>query len=239
MTRLPRLRLARASRLLAWAAIALFAVFIAVQAWFLIQVIWYRTQDPVTSSVMREQLEKLSGENPRFRLAHQWVPYDRIANNLKRAVIASEDSRFAVHEGVDWNAIEQAWDDNLRKGRVVRGGSTITMQLAKNLFLSGERSYLRKGQELLISYMLETVLDKRRILELYLNIAEWGVGVFGAQAAAMHYYGLDASQLSSQQAARLAVMLPQPRFYDRNRQSDYLERRTDIIERRMRLISLP
>ena len=151
--------------------------------------------------------------------------------NLKRAVIASEDANFTEHEGVDWDAIERAHEANRRKGKVVRGGSTITMQLAKNLFLSGERSYLRKAQEIAITYMIEALMDKRRILELYLNVAEWGEGVFGCEAGARHHFGVPAAQLSAGQGARMAAMLPRPRFYDRNRSSAYLERRSATIQR--------
>jgi monofunctional biosynthetic peptidoglycan transglycosylase len=159
------------------------------------------------------------------------VPYERISVHLKRAVIASEDANFTEHEGVDWEAIERAHEANRRKGKVVRGGSTITMQLAKNLFLSGERSYLRKAQEIAITYMIEALMDKRRILELYLNFAEWGEGVFGCEAGARHHFGVPAAQLSAAQGARMAAMLPRPRFYDRNRGSAYLERRSATIQR--------
>ena len=119
------------------------------------------------------------------------------------------------------------------------GGSTITQQLAKNLFLSGSRNYLRKGQELVIAYMLEAVMSKQRILEIYLNVVEFGRGVFGAEAAARHYFRAPAASLSSAQAARLAVMLPNPRYYDTHRQTNYLARRTAIIQRRMNAADLP
>jgi monofunctional biosynthetic peptidoglycan transglycosylase len=176
---------------------------------------------------------------PADRLVGQWIPYNRISNNLKRAIIASEDSNFSEHEGVDWDALQKAYEKNIKKGKVVAGGSTITQQLAKNLFLSGERSYLRKGQEVIITYMLEYWMDKERIFEIYLNVVEWGVGVFGAEAASQHYYGVSAAQLSAAQAARLAVMLPNPRFYDAHRGTAYLARRTDLILRRMNSAALP
>jgi monofunctional biosynthetic peptidoglycan transglycosylase len=156
-----------------------------------------------------------------------------------RAIIAAEDSRFSGHEGIDWLALQKAYEKNAKKGRVVAGGSTITQQLAKNLFLSGERSYVRKGQEVIITYMLEAMMEKERIFEIYLNVVEWGVGVYGAEAAARHYYGVSAASLTSWQAARLAVMLPRPRFYDKNRGSAYLARRTDLILRRMSAADLP
>jgi len=159
--------------------------------------------------------------------------------NLKRAVIASEDANFVDHDGVDWDALEKAYERNNKKHRVVGGGSTITQQLAKNLFLSGSRNYLRKGQELVIAYMLEAVMDKERILEIYLNVVEFGRGVFGAEAAARHYFHTAAANLSPSQAARLAVMLPNPRYYDRHRDTSYLARRTAIIQRRMNAAELP
>jgi monofunctional biosynthetic peptidoglycan transglycosylase len=167
------------------------------------------------------------------------VPYSRISNNLKRAIIASEDANFSEHDGIDWEALEKAYEKNAKKGKVVAGGSTITQQLAKNLFLSGERTYIRKAQEVVITYMLEFLMDKERIFEIYLNVVEWGNGVFGAEAAAQHYYGVPAASLSAAQAARLAVMLPKPRFYDRNRGSSYLLRRTNLILRRMGAAELP
>jgi monofunctional biosynthetic peptidoglycan transglycosylase len=172
-------------------------------------------------------------------LQHKWVPYSRISVHLKRAIIASEDSNFSEHEGIDWEAMEKAYEKNAKKGKVVAGGSTITQQLAKNLFLSGERSYLRKAQEVVITYMLEALMDKERIFEIYLNVVEWGVGVFGAEAAAQHYYGVSAAALGPAQAARLAVMLPRPRFYDKNRGSGYLARRSELILRRMNAAELP
>lgn len=188
---------------------------------------------------MRQQADLLKERNPAFKLQHKWVAYDRISNNLKRAIIASEDSNFSEHEGVDWNAMQKAFDKNAKKGKVVAGGSTITQQLAKNLFLSGQRSYLRKGQEFIITYMLEFWMDKERIFEIYLNVVEWGSGVFGAEAAARHYYGVPAASLGASQAARLAVMLPNPRYYDKHRGTDYLARRTSLILRRMGAAELP
>jgi monofunctional biosynthetic peptidoglycan transglycosylase len=167
------------------------------------------------------------------------VPYDRIAVSLKRAVVVAEDAKFSDHEGFDWEAIEKAREKNLKKGKIVAGGSTISQQLAKNLFLSGERSTWRKGQEALITVMIEHVMDKRRILEIYLNVIEWGEGVFGAEAAARHYYNVPASALGPEQSARLAAMVPNPRFYDRNRSTAYLARRAQTILARMPAAELP
>jgi monofunctional biosynthetic peptidoglycan transglycosylase len=219
--------------------IAPIVIVLAMQAYFFIQIWWWVDHNPESTSFMRQQLSVLRDKNPDARLKHKWVPYNRISNNLKRAIIAAEDSNFSGHEGVDWEAMQKAWEKNTKKGKVVAGGSTITQQLAKNLFLSGERSYLRKAQEVAITYMLEYWMDKERIFEIYLNVVEWGTGVFGAEAAAQHYYGISAAQLSASQAARLAVMLPKPRFYDKNRGSSYLARRTSLILRRMGAAELP
>jgi monofunctional biosynthetic peptidoglycan transglycosylase len=167
------------------------------------------------------------------------MDYSRVSPNLKRAIIAAEDMKFVDHEGFDWEGIQRAIEKNQKKGKAVAGGSTITQQLAKNLFLSGDRSYVRKGQEAVITLMLEAVLDKQRILEIYINVAEWGVGVFGAEAASRHYFGVGAAGLSAEQAARLAAMLPRPQFYDRNRGSAYLSGYSATILARMPQAQLP
>jgi monofunctional biosynthetic peptidoglycan transglycosylase len=176
---------------------------------------------------------------PDARLGFVWVPYAKISDNLKRAILTSEDDKFVEHDGFDWEGIQKALEKNEKRGKVVAGGSTISQQLAKNLFLSGDRSFLRKGQEAVITVMMEGVMDKERILEIYLNVIEWGDGVFGAEAAARHYFGVSAAQLSPAQAARLAAMVPRPRFYDRNRGSAYLASRTESILKRMHLAQLP
>jgi monofunctional biosynthetic peptidoglycan transglycosylase len=222
-----------------WLLIAPVVIVLALQAYFFVQIWWWVDHNPDSTSFMRQQLSVLQEKHPKARLKHRWVPYNRISNNLKRAILAAEDSNFSGHEGVDWEAMQRAWEKNTKKGKVVAGGSTITQQLAKNLFLSGDRSYLRKGQEVVITYMLEYWMEKERIFEIYLNVVEWGNGVFGAEAAAQHYYGISASKLSATQAARLAVMLPKPRFYDKNRGSSYLARRTSLILRRMGAAELP
>ena len=205
--------------------------------------VWYNYQNPGSSAVMREELSRLQDGNPDFRLKYEWVPYDKINRSLKLAVVASEDSNFTEHDGVEWDAIRKAWEYNQKQeaaGRSkMRGGSTITQQLAKNLFLSSSRSYLRKGQELVLTYMIEHVMSKERILELYLNVAEWGVGVFGAQAAAKHYFNVPAASLGAAQSARLAAMLPNPRFYDSHRNSNYLNSRVYTLTRRMQMVDIP
>lgn len=195
---------------------------------------------PVQSTAfMRADLAILQAKAPKASLKHTWVDYAHISDALKRGVIASEDANFGEHEGVDWKALQKAREKNTQRGKVVAGGSTITMQLAKNLFLNGSRSYVRKAQELVITFMLEAILDKERILEMYLNCAEFGVGVFGAEAGARHHFGIHAAQLSAEQAARLAAMLPRPKFYDRNRASPYLQTRTQWVLRWLPTVELP
>jgi len=185
------------------------------QAVLLTQVVWWSRFDPGSTSFMRIRLAELRKSDPQAELRQQWVPYERISIHLKRAVVAAEDDRFLDHDGFDWEGIERALERNAEEGRVVAGGSTISQQLAKNLFLSSSRSWLRKGQEAAITLMIEATWDKRRILEVYLNVAEWGNGVFGAEAAARHYYGRPAASLGPAEAARLAVMLPNPRRYEK------------------------
>ena len=226
-------------KLFFWILVVPTLVVIVIQLYFFVQIWWWVDHNPGSTSFMRQQESALQEKNPQTKIQYRWVSYDRISNNLKRAIIASEDSHFSDHQGVDWDALQKAYEKNNRKGKVVSGGSTITQQLAKNLFLSGERSYLRKAQEFVITYMLEFWMDKERIFEIYLNVVEWGVGVFGAEAAAQHYYGISAASLNASQAARLAVMLPKPRFYDKNRGSGYLAGRTGLILRRMGSAELP
>jgi len=218
---------------------ALAVAAVAVQCWYFAHVLWWRSFQPGTSAFMERRIEELRTKDPKARLAHQWVPYERISAQLKRAVVASEDAKFLDHEGFDWEAISKAMEKNERKGRVVSGASTISQQLAKNLFLSGERSWLRKGEEAVITWMLETVLSKRRILELYLNFAEWGEGVFGAEAAARYHFGTSAAELSAQQAAFLAVILPSPRRYGRNSITPYVAGRIETILARMPAAQIP
>jgi monofunctional biosynthetic peptidoglycan transglycosylase len=211
----------------------------AYQLWVFGHVWWWVEHNPTETAFMRDRLERMREKNPRAELRHQWVPYERISAHLKRAIVAAEDAKFLDHEGFDWEAIQQAHAKNMQRGRVVAGGSTISQQLAKNLFLSGSRSPLRKAQEALVTVMLETMMDKRRILEIYLNVIEWGNGVFGAEAAARHYFGVPAARLSAEQAARLAAMVPNPRFYDRHRRSSWLLTKTRIILGRMGGAQIP
>ncbi len=212
---------------------------LAWQGWYLGWVVWWKFANPVTTSFMSLRLDELREKDSRAELKKQWAPYARISNPLKRAVIAAEDAKFSAHEGFDWEGIQKALEKNQKKGRIVAGGSTITQQLAKNLFLSGDKTPWRKAQEAVITLMLEVVLDKRRILEIYLNVVEWGPGVFGAEAAARHYYGVSAAQLSAEQSARLAVLLPNPRRFGRLPDSPYLAVRSQIILGRMGAVDLP
>ncbi len=219
-----------------WAGLALAAclvVVVALQFWYLGWIAWWKWNNPGETSFMAREEAALRQKSPKAGVRHRWVPYERISIHLKRAVIASEDARFSEHEGVDWDAVEKAYETNLKRGRPAKGGSTITQQLAKNLFLSPERSYLRKGQELVITYMIEALWDKRRILEVYLNVVEWGEGIFGAEAAARYYYGVPAAQLGVEQSARLAAYLPNPKRYGRARSGPYLDKRTADIARYM------
>jgi len=228
-----------ALRWVLWTVAAALVVFVGLQLWYFAHIWWWRDHAPRETAFMAQRLHELRERNPQAQLQYVWVPYNRISVNLKRAMIAAEDAKFVEHEGFDWDGIQLAMDKNARKGRVVAGGSTITQQLAKNLFLSGERSYLRKGEEALITLMLEGLLDKRRIFELYLNVIEWGSGVFGCEAAAHRYFGISAAQLSGEQAARLAGMAPNPRHYEKNPGSRGLAQKIPIIQGRMPAAELP
>lgn len=241
-------------RLLGWLLLAL----VLLQLYFGVRILLMRWIDPQSTAFERSEIVRVAREAPKWAWRQEWKPYRQISDQLKRAVIASEDDGFVNHDGVDWDAIESAWQKNakaeaaaekraalagkkapaVKKAKVV-GGSTITQQLAKNLFLSGERNLPRKAQELAITYMLELLLDKQRILEIYLNSVEWGEGVFGAEAAARRYFGKSASQLSAMDAARLAVMLPRPKYFEKNQQSGYLAERAMLIVGRMPNAELP
>jgi monofunctional biosynthetic peptidoglycan transglycosylase len=221
------------------AALLAGAVFVVYELSILVRLAWWRDHNPESTAFMQSRLERLREKKPDAKLQQQWVPYARISTNLKRAVVAAEDAKFTDHEGFDWEAMQKAWEKNQQRGKVVAGGSTISQQLAKNLFLSGERTPWRKAQEAMITVMLENAMDKRRILEIYLNVIEWGDGVFGAEAAARHYFGTSAASLTAEQGARLAAMVPNPRFYDRNRQTPWLEKKTQIILGRMGSAELP
>src|SRR6476659_905419 len=227
-----------------WRALGLILALLAlavvvVNLYFAAMITWWRDHPPHETAFMAERMQELRRKTLQAQPRYQFVPYPRIANSLKRAMIAAEDSKFVDHEGFDWDGIELAMEKNQKRGRIVAGGSTITQQLAKNLFLSGSRSWLRKGEEAIITVMLEAILDKRRIFELYLNVIEWGNGVFGAEAAAQRYFGVPTARLSADQAARLAALAPNPSFYERNPGAPGLNRKIRIIVARMPAAELP
>lgn len=219
--------------------LALLAVVVVFQLWCFAWVGLYRLGLAPYTAFMKSEQMRLMFEKQRFVLEHEWMDYNDISDNLKRAVIASEDAGFVDHDGVDWNAIEVARKKNDKAGKAVAGGSTISMQLTKNLFLSSNKSYLRKAEEIGMTYAMELMLPKEQILEIYLNSVEWGEGVFGAQAAAQHYFKTTADKLTPQQAAKLAVMLPAPKKYDANRKSPYLAKRANVVLKRMRAAQIP
>ncbi|WP_332670980.1 monofunctional biosynthetic peptidoglycan transglycosylase [Aromatoleum sp.] len=205
----------RVLRRVGWALLAVVALFALYQLWIFTLVLWWSHFNPSSTSFMRLRLDELQEKRPDAELRHQWVPYEKISIHLKRAVITAEDDTFTEHDGFDWSGIQRALEKNQRRGRAVAGGSTISQQLAKNLFLTPSKSYLRKAQEAAITVMIEAVWSKRRILEVYLNVVEWGEGIFGCEAAAQRYFRVPASRLGPAEAARLAVMLPNPRRYEK------------------------
>jgi len=241
---------------------------LGLQLFFVARVALMAVVDPQSTTFQRSEAWRLLVETGRITWGQQWVDDARISPNLKRAVIASEDSAFVEHAGVDWDAVEKAWEKNQRaqamaerrneqlarrsakaaavapavaprtQAKVV-GGSTITQQLAKNLLLSGERTLPRKAQEFVLTFALETLLSKRRILEIYLNSVEWGEGLFGAQAAARYYYRVDAAKLGAYASARLAVMLPAPKRFEKRPGSAYLAERAGTVVARMGAVELP
>ena len=249
----------RVGRLVGMLAVAL----LALQLFFLLRVALMRVVPPESTTFQRSEIWRIVLDRHALAWSQDSVPGSRLSDNLRRAVIASEDAGFVDHHGVEWDAVEKAWSRNEKaKERVeaqqvratprrgadgkprqvvakVVGGSTISQQLAKNLFLSGERDILRKGQELVITLMLEGVLGKQRILDTYLNNVEWGEGVFGAQAAAEHYFRTNAATLGPAQAARLAVMLPAPKRFEKSPSSPYVLGRSATIVARMGGVDLP
>jgi monofunctional glycosyltransferase len=235
----PRSPLAWVGRAFLFVIAALLAVALAWLLWIAAHIGWYRYYPPGETAFMAERIAEARAKNPKATLRYRWVPYTRISTNLKRAIVVAEDAKFVDHDGFDWDGIQKALEKNQRKGQIVAGGSTITQQLAKNLFLSPARSYLRKGAEAVITVLLEVMLPKRRILELYLNVIEWGNGVFGAEAAAQRYFGVSAAELSAEQAARLAAMTPSPRLFERRPDSVYLAGRTSTILARMPAAVVP
>jgi monofunctional biosynthetic peptidoglycan transglycosylase len=242
-----------------WLALCALAL-LALQLYFVIRIASMAVVAPQSTAFQRSEAYRIATEKGRLPWSQQWVGYNQLGDNIKRAVIASEDDGFSNHDGVDWEALEKAWAKNAKavervekrksastapavaaavKPAKVVGGSTITQQLAKNLFLSGERTLVRKGQEFVLTILLEQLLTKERILEIYLNSVEWGEGVFGAEAAAQHYYRKSASRLSAYEAAHLAVMLPRPKYFEKLPNSGYLSSRAGVIAGRMGDTQLP
>lgn len=215
------------------------AIVLLMQFWYLAHVLWWKSFDPDSTAFMEDGLERLQEKNPDAELRYRWVDYNRVSLQLKRAVIAAEDSRFLAHEGFDWEGMEVALEKNLKKGRIVAGGSTISQQLSKNLFLSASRNPLRKVQEAVITVMIESLWSKRRILEVYLNVIEWGNGIYGAEAASRRYFKTSAAGVGKDQAAMLAAMIPNPRYYETHRSARGLLKRKAIISARMYQVTVP
>jgi monofunctional biosynthetic peptidoglycan transglycosylase len=222
-------------RLLVWALL----VLVLWESWIFVQVLWWKGHNPERTSFMKIRAESRMAAGKGDILPHPWVAYERIPDSLKRAVVAAEDSGFVAHHGFDWEGMRHALEKDLHRGKPVAGGSTITQQLAKNLFLSGQRSLWRKAQEAVITVMIEATWSKRRILEVYLNVIEWGDGLFGCAAATRHYYQEPVGDLNTPQAARLASMIPSPRYFDRHGETERLLEKTDTIEARMTLVAIP
>lgn len=249
-----------------WLMLVAMAI-LALQLFFVARIALMAVVAPQSTAFERSEAWRIVVDKGHLPWRQRWVDYPQISDNLKRAVIASEDDGFSNHDGVDWDALEKAWGKNAKaqdkadaqaaraqaskkpsatpakektpKPPKVVGGSTITQQLAKNLFLSGERTLLRKGQEFVLTLLLEALLSKERILEIYLNSVEWGEGVFGAEAAAQHYFRKPAAKLTAFEAARLAVMLPRPKYFEKLPNSAYLTHRAGVIVGRLQSAELP
>lgn len=219
--------------------LALIALFLLYQFWLFGWVLWWKWGNPDTTRFMQIRLAELRVKDDKAELRKHWLGYAQISNHLKRALIASEDDSFVHHDGFDWDGIQRAMQKNKQRGKIVAGGSTITQQLAKNLLLTPAKTHWRKAEEALITVMIETLWSKQRIFEVYINVIEWGNGVFGAEAAAQYYFGISAARLSAEQAARLASMVPSPRYYDRNRHAPGLANKAAVILGRMPSAAIP
>ena len=218
---------------------ALFLLFVAYQFWILLHILLWTVINPSESAFMETRLEHLQEKDEKATLRHQWVNYNKISIHIKQAVIAAEDAKFIDHEGFDWEGIEKAYEKNKRRKKIVAGGSTISQQLAKNLFLSNQRTPWRKIEETIITLMLETILSKQRILEIYLNVIEWGNNVYGIEAASLHYFSVHANEVNSFQSAKLASMIPNPKYYERHQDTSGLIERSGIILSRMNAVQVP
>ncbi len=220
-------------------ASVLFLLFFFYQLWVLLHILLWTVVNPSDSAFMERRLEHLQEKDEKATLRHQWVNYNQISMHIKQAVIAAEDAKFIDHEGFDWEGIEKAYEKNKRRKKIVAGGSTISQQLAKNLFLSNQRTPWRKIEETIITLMLETILSKQRILEIYLNVIEWGNNVYGIEAASQRYFSAHAKELNSFQSAKLASMIPNPKYYERHQDSSGLIERSGIILSRMNAVQVP
>ena len=218
---------------------SLFLLFVAYQFWILLHILLWTVINPSESAFMETRLEHLQEKDEKATLRHQWVNYNKISIHIKQAVIAAEDAKFIDHEGFDWEGIEKAYEKNKRRKKIVAGGSTISQQLAKNLFLSNQRTPWRKIEETIITLMLETILSKQRILEIYLNVIEWGNNVYGIEAASLHYFSVHASEVNSFQSAKLASMIPNPKYYEQHQDTSGLIERSGIILSRMNAVQVP
>ena len=214
-------------------------LFFFYQLWILLHIILWTVVNPGESAFMETRLEHLQEKDEKATLRHQWVNYNQISIHIKQAVIAAEDAKFIDHEGFDWEGIEKAYEKNKRRKKIVAGGSTISQQLAKNLFLSNQRTPWRKAEETIITLMLETILSKQRILEIYLNVIEWGNNVYGIEAASLRYFSFHAKDLNSFQSAKLASMIPNPKYYERHQDASGLIERSGIILSRMNSTQVP
>ena len=248
-------------RIFRWLIIVLLGVMVGLVLYegvMLLRVVWLRWSNPSSTSLIDTRTRQAAARGQQPRREQVWVPLDKISPNLQRAVIAGEDTNFVNHHGFDYQAIQKAWEQGLREAAKEaknegedddwlpnlpdfrRGGSTISQQLAKNLYLSSERSLVRKGQEAVLTVMLERALNKRRILELYLNVIEWGDGVYGAEAAAQRYFHKSAASLSANEAAFLSAMIPNPRtVFNPQVNPRRVARRQRIILRGMPYVKLP
>jgi monofunctional biosynthetic peptidoglycan transglycosylase len=216
------------------------ALGVLYHGYILFQVIRLKSNNPLSTALIDQRAREAESNGQTPKREQSWVPYERISPNLVRAVLAGEDSRFFDHSGFDWEQIQKAIEKDWAEKRFSRGASTVSQQLAKNLFLSTSKNPIRKLHEALITWEMERILGKRRILELYMNVIEWGDGIYGAEAAARHYFKTSASSLSAEQAAFLSAIIPNPRgAYNPIKHRRRVERRRYLIQRLMRHVVIP
>jgi monofunctional biosynthetic peptidoglycan transglycosylase len=215
--------------------IIIVAMALSYHAWILFSIIRLRYTNPTTTNLMELRTDSLKERGGTPKIRQRWIPYKNISPHLVRAVLVGEDVRFFRHSGIDWTGVHLAIKKNWREKRFVRGGSSISQQLAKNLFLSPAKNPLRKMHEIIIAWEMEQILGKRRILEIYLNVIEWGDEIYGIEAAARHYFGVSASSLGPEQAAFLSAIVPAPlKGYSSNNYSNYIRSRINTIGARMK-----